>query len=534
MNNRKHLSKLCFRIFAVILCFLLLISVPACKSDTVTHPSVITNPGADTSTEVDPEQAEPEQEETEQEKTEQEKTEQAETEQEKTEQEEPEQEEPEQAETEQAETEQEDSEQTDAKPEDEAEKPEEPIPFVDHPFAAEGFKPSETAASTLTASELIKKADLAALKDKTLTLYTAGDAPSFQYVNEEGIVVTEWDWMKEFAAAQGMNLKLVRKTNATSLKAQRIALYAGQDLSLVTLRADELATGMTLCRSAASYLSKTVTPQGISGAVLKQSGNKLFAPIGNVQSLWYNKKLMPEESDPHTLYQNNQWTTEMYTAVHLHALEKSVMPMLMESALPWATLSGKSPLTLRNNKLDSNINAQATQAVWKNLRALNDQLVAFAPDKETTYSLASKNVAMAYTAIPEANGNSYSYVPLPTFESGKSGTVTYCGTFLALPKYRKNADTDLTALVFAEQWCNRYTEALAAKLQAHKISGEAYRAYITLAEQQGSLILRDEAIETLTADYMAGLTDSKADMQAEYDKIRTKLLGLVAKYNINY
>jgi len=201
--------------------------------------------------------------------------------------------------------------------------------------------------------------------------------------------------------------------------------------------------------------------------------------------------------------------------------------------LPWATLSGKSPLTLRNNKLDSNLNAKATLPVWEQLRTLSGQLTAFVPAEGTAYSLKEKNVAMAYTAIPNADGNAYSYAPLPSFEGSAGSGVTFCGTFLALPKYRTDSSGDLAALAFAEQWCNRYSEALAAKLQALGIAGEEYRKYITLAEQ-GSLILYDESIEALAADYLKGLTDPKVDMQAEYDKIRNRLLGTIAKYNLNY
>lgn len=530
------MSKQCLKLLAVLLCGLLLISVPACKPETVTYPSVITDPGADTSTEVDPSAGETPEGETPKEETPKEETSEGETSEEETSEGETSEGETPKEETPDGETPKEETPtdtEADTKPEEGTEQEAEPLPFAEHPFAAEGFKPSAEVASSLTAG-VIKKGDTALLKDRTLTLYTAGSTPSFYYKNAEGVLVSEWDWMKAMAEELGCTLKLVRKTDATSLKAQRIALYAGQELSLVTLRKQELASGLALCRSAKGYLNKATATQGISAAVLKQSNNTLFAPIGNAEALWYNKAQMPNNVDPHTLYQNDQWTTELYTAVHFNAVEKKVMPLQMESALPWATLSGKSPLTLLKGKLDSNLNAKVTQAVWEELRTLNENLTTFMPAADTVYSLKDKNVAMAYTAIPAADGNSYSYAPLPTFKAGEKGTVTYCGTFMALPKYRIDSSADLVTLTFAELWCNRYAEAIAANLQALGIAGEGYREYLAMTESQGSLILYDAAIESLAADYLKGLTDPEVKMSAEYEKIRNRLLGMVAKYNLNY
>ncbi len=514
------------RVLTIILCGLLMLSVPACKPAPVTYPSAITQPGEEAAIEVDPSESDR------QETANEEKTPEKNTVQIGSGTKEPKKD--------SAESQAPDAEAvTDAEKEtDGEEKPAEKAPknaFSEHPLAVAGAKISKNTASSLKTSGLVKNVSVDHLKDRTITLYTAGDTPAFRYTNEKGVVVSEWDWIKNLAAENGFSVKLVRKSNATSLKAQRIALYSGKDLSLISLREKQLAAGMTLCRSARGYLDQKAVSSGISSSVLKQSNQTFFAPLGAVEALWYNTALMPALSDPHTLYKNKQWTTEMYTNVHIEALSKKVMPLWMESALPWAPLSGRSPLTLLEGKLDSNINAKVTRAVWSDLQALNQDLTAFTSAEGTTYSLAAGNVAMAYTAIPAATENvTYSYAPLPTFEDGEEGTVSYCGSFLALPKYRKDKTADLAALTFAELWCNRYTESLAADLQSLGIEGEAYAEYLTLAEEQGSLIFYDESIETLAADYLAGLTDPKTDMAKEYEKIRSKLMGLIAKYNLNY
>lgn len=515
------------KILTIFLCGMLLFSVPACKQETVTYPSVVTKPGATESVEL--------------EKPKQEKEEEPQDStagtggqtvqigsgkpEAKPEAEQPETEKPE---VEQPETEQPEAEQ----PETEAATPERT--FAKHPLVLKNAALSKTTASTIALSNLVKGGGLKTLKSRTLTLYTAGDTPSFHYLNEKGVLVSEWDWMKEIAKENNFTLKLVRKTNASSLKAQRIALNAGQELSLVTLRKEELASGMTLCRSASKYLNAAADPGGVSQSVLSQSNHTLFAPIGNIEALWYHLDLMPEKLDPNTLYKNNQWNAEAYTKVHANALTKKIMPLLMETALPWATLSGKSPLTLLNGKLDSNINAQVTQTVWAQLQTLNDALTPFKPAKNTTYTFADETVAMTYSSIPAAGKGSYSFAPLPTLGEEQESTVTYCGNFLALPKYREEQAADLAALTFAELWCNRYAETIAADLKALNLDATAYADYLALAEGNGSLIFYDASIEAIAETYLSGLTDAKVDMAAEYEKIRAKLLGTVAKYNQNY
>ena len=519
------------KILTIFLCGMLLFSVPACKQETVTYPTVVTKPGATESVELE----KPEQEKEEpQDSTagtggqtvqigsgKPEATPETET---------PETETPE---TETAEVEQPEVEQ----PEAEAPAPEVVAPertFAKHPLVLKNGSLSKTTASSIALSDLVKGGGLKTLKKRTLTLYTAGDAPSFHYLNEKGVLVSEWDWMKELAKENDFTLKLVRKTNASSLKAQRIALNAGQELSLVSLRKEELASGMTLCRSASKYLNAAATPNGISRAVLSQSNDTLFAPIGNIEALWYHLDLMPEKLDPNALYKNNQWNAEAYTKVHTNALAKKVMPLLMETALPWATLSGRSPLTLLDGKLDSNIHAQVTQIVWGQLRELNGALTPFKPAKNTTYTFADETVAMTYSSIPAAGKGSYSFAPLPILGEEQESTVTYCGNFLALPKYREEQAADLAALTFAELWCNRYAEALAADFKALDLDAAAYADYLALAAGNGSLIFYDASIEAIADAYLSGLTDEKVDMAAEYEKIRTKLLGTVAKYNQNY
>ncbi len=410
--------------------------------------------------------------------------------------------------------------------------PEQP---TDHPFTAEGFVPSVGTATSLPIGGFIKDVAAAeALKEKTITLYTAREEAAFNYVNKKGATVTEWDWMKAIAAEYGFTVKISVKSADLSLKSQRVALMAGKDLSVLQLRKEDLAQGMTLARSAADQLDKKIATFGISNAVLTQSNDTLFAPVGYADALWYNPALMPAEADPSTLAKENKWTVAAFKAVYENAVANNAEPLQM-SALPWATLSGKSPLTLAEGKLDHNLYAKDTRDAFEKIREVFTTLPAFTPAEDTTYNLKFGNTAMAYTALPERGEKAtVTYAPLPTLEEGAAGTVTFSGTFMALPKYAADEAADGAALAFIELWCNRFTEAHAGTLMELGLTAEDYVNYTNFAEQNGLLILYSPEIETLSETYLSGLFDAAVDMEKEYDAIKTKLSALITRHNLYY
>ncbi len=416
------------------------------------------------------------------------------------------------------------------------ETPESETPAPTNPLAAADFTPSKDVASTLTAGGIIKPGKAVnALKNRTITLYTAAGDPAFSYVNQEGKTVTEWDWMKQLAEAEGFMLKLYRKNAAVSLKSQRVALLSGQKLSLIQMRAEDLAAGLTLCRSAEDYLDMNAQTFGISKAVLKQSGYKLFAPVGQVKSIWYSAALMPADTDPNALSKENKWTLDSFKTVYSHAATNNALPLQMEDELAWATLSGVSPLTLLEGKLDSNITAEATRDVWAKLQALRGDLPAVALAADSAYDLKNNNTAMAFTDTPQtAEGSTYRYAPLPALKEGTAGTVTYSGTFFGLPKYNTEEEHALAALTFAELWCNRYSEVRAGQLQALGTAGEDYVNYINLTEQNGHLILRDAAIEEKAKTYLNGLNDKTVDLEKGYKETQDAIDPLLDRYNLYY
>ena len=384
-------------------------------------------------------------------------------------------------------------------------------------------------------SGLTKNTDAAtALKDRTITLYTAADQPAFSYVNQEGIAVSEWDWMKAMAEANGFNLKLTIKKAETSLKAQRVALYAGKKLSLLQFGEKDLAAAMTLAKSAEDYLETTAATDGVSKAVLAQSKQTVFAPKGMVNSLWYNKGLMPQETDPAALAKENKWSIDAYKAIWDVSAEKGILPQEIDDELAWITLSGKGPLTLLDGKLDSNLNAKTIRDLWADLKDLRADFKAFTPADETEYSLKQGNTAMTFTATPERGEEmTLQSVPLPAMKEGDAGSVTFAGTFMALPRYQAEEDA-AAALTFAELWCNRYTEARAATLFDLGMTAEDYVNYVDFAESNGHLIFRNAEIETLAEKLLQGAWDPAINQEEEYSKIRTQVNALLDRHNLYY
>ncbi len=525
------------RFLAVLLILAMIFSTTACKPDNITYPVEIIDPAEDEpNTPADQPSEEEEPAEGEENTDKEEPVEREEN---------PDEEEPATDETdeqadipaEQPATQEEDKDaDAEGNPEagEEAEEVANPQPQSApiNPLAVEDFAPSTATAGTLQPSGIIKpNGTVSSLKNRTVTLYTADDVSAFSYHNEKGKLVDEWQWMEALAEESGFLLKRSVKNSRISVKAQRVALYAGQKLSLVQMTADQLGEGMTLAASAAEFLNADAQTFGVSKAVLKQSDYKLFAPIGNVDSLWYNPVLLPAESDPLTLSTKKQWTVEQFKTACASAPENTAA-LQIESVLPWATLSGRSPLTLLEGKLDSNINAGVTRSVWTALRTLElKNLQTSTPAEGETPALPF----FRFATTPEmAEGETLTYAPLPAMQAETAGSVIYSGTFFALPKYETDKDSVHAALTFAELWCNRYTETRAATLKTFGISGAAYQQYCDMAENQGYLILRSPEIEETVAPYLAGVSDPAIDMATIYNDIKDKLLALIAARNLYY
>lgn len=508
------------RMIALLLCLLLVLcGTTACKPDTLTNPVVITDPDEQQETLLpqDPGAADQPQNNGEEAPADQP---------EETPNDQPE-EAPEEAPAETPEETPEDTPQPEEQPANTAP--------LNHPFAAEGFQPSTEAAGTLTLSGLTKNTDpAAALKDRTIALYSAAETPAFNYVNQKGVALSEWDWMKALAETYGFTLKLSVKSAKTSLKAQRVALYAGKKLSLLQFATEDLAAAMTLARSAEDHLETTAETNGVSKAVLAQSDQTIFAPMGAVSSLWYNRALVPQETDPATLSKENKWTIHAYKAIYDASAEKGILPQETDDELAWITLSGKSPLTLLDGELDSNLNAKTTRELWADLKELRAEFKPFAPAAETQYSIAQGNATFTFTDLPKGGeGMVLKSAPLPSMEEGTAGTVTFSGTFMALPRYQAEEDAP-AALTFAEAWCNRYTETRAAALFGLGMTAEDYVNYVQFAETNGHLIFRSAEIEAVAANLLKGAWDPAIDQTKEYAAIRTKLEALLDRHNLYY
>ncbi len=514
------------RIFSILLCLMLMFSITACKPDNITYPSDITDPNE--TVQGDPDQTEPSDEQ--------------ETAGEETPDDETTEETPETPEDQPVNNEEAIGEETDEPektPADEAdeetaeeatEETAEETP-VTNPLAAEDFTPSAAVAGSLPTSGIIKPgAAVSALKNRTITLYTADEQPAFSYTDENGKAVSEWAWMEKLANENGFMLKYQIKNSAVSLKSQRVALFAGQKLSLVQIAQSELGNGMTLAASAAELLNLETASYGISKAVLQQSNHKLFAPVGNIESLWYDPAALPEGTDLKAMTQENKWTVEQFKTICDGS--QAARRLEMNALLPWATLGGRSPLTLLEGKLDSNLHAAVTQEAWTAVKALD--LNALQLPKGSTEQ-PETGALFTYTNAPTAaEGQTLQYAPLPALQEGTAGTVTFAGTFLALPKYETDTEALRAALTFAELWCNRYTETRAATLQTLGIKGADYQAYCDLAETRGMLILYAPELQKAAEPYLSGLTDPAVDMDAAYKDITPAIEGLLAARNLYY
>lgn len=512
------------RVLAILLCLMLIFSVTACKPDNITYPVDIIDPNDQPKEDVQADLPDGDKKEenpvTDEQPDDNETVEQPDENPEKAPDEDKTEETPDEVKTEEAKSE-------DAKPEEAPE-----APAVTNPLAAKDFAPSTTVSGTLQASGIVKQGPaVSALKNRTITLYTADNRAAFSYTDKREKVVSEWDWMRTLAEENGFIIKHEIKNSTVSIKSQRVALFAGKKLSLVQMTAADLGNGMTLAAAADALLNLDTPTYGISKAVLQQSGNKLFAPVGNIDTLWYNPIALPDGYDLQATVQENKWTVEQFKT--LCEGSQADLRLEMNDLLPWATLSGRSPLTLLEGKLDSNLYAKVTRDALDSLKTLD--FAALRTPKTATDAAPNGASLFLYTNDP-ANDNTQSlqYAPLPALEEGTAGTVTFAGTFFALPKYETDTEARRAALAFAELWCNRYTEARAAILQKLGIKGADYQAYCDLAESRGMLILYTPEIQKAAEGYLAGLTDPTVDMDAAYEEVKATVEGLIAARNLYY
>lgn len=507
------------RVFSILLCLALMFSVTACKPDNITYPTDIIDPNETAQDAGETEQTDGEEESNEEKQQETtDETADEETVGEPTDQ-------PEET------PEEETDETTDEAAEQATDDPIEEV-AVANPLATTDFAPATTVTGTLEASGIIKPgAAVSPLKNRTITLYTADDQPAFFYTDENGKTVDERAWMEQLAKENGFILKYQIKSSAVSLKSQRIALFAGQKLSLVQMTAEELGNGLTLATAADHLLNPDTATYGISKTVLEQSDYKLFAPVGNVDSLWYDPTALPEGTDLNARISENKWTVEQFKS--LCDGSQAAQRLEMNGILPWATLSGRSPLTLLDGKLDSNLYAKVTRDTWTAVKALD--LTALMVPQTTVEQAETDSPLFRYTMDPTNDSQqTLQYAPLPALEESTAGTVTFAGTFFALPKYETDTEAQRAALTFAELWCNRYTEARAAVLQNLGVKGTDYQAYCDMAENQGMLILYTPEIQKAAEGYLSGLTDSTVDMDTAYDDAKSLIEGLIAARNLYY
>ncbi len=510
------------KIASILLCLLLILNVGACKPDNITYPKPIIDPSAQEQQEEAPAvKDEPAQDQPAADQPAEEQPIEEEPAEDQPIEEVPAEEAPAENEADQQDAAEEEQ------PEEESPKEEAPI---QNPLAAEGFAPSQAVGSSLPLSGLTKKEDLRILRNRTIHLFTAGEDPAFHYVDEKGNVMDERQWMEALAKENSFILKYSIKKESLSLRAQRIALWAGKKLSLIQMPSNAAADGLTLSRSAEEYLDLNAESFGISKAVLEQSGYRLLAPRGMVKTLWYDPSLLPEGYDPAKLQESGEWTVEKFNAL-CAATAKEVKPLELQDLLAWGALGEKSPLTLLEGKLDSNINAMKTRPAWEAYA----ELPVFEEKEDTDYSQSAGNLLMDYTEQPKATKDRpLLYAPLPALEGEGHTASTFCGTYLALPKYGISGEAAEAALLFAELWCNRYTECRAKQLMDAGVSGAEYEAYCAAAEENGVLILYCPAIEALMAPYFEAIATPDADLQAVYDPLRQPLLSLIAARNLYY
>ena len=180
-----------------------------------------------------------------------------------------------------------------------------------------GFEISFDIDKTGFVKNNIKVADL---KGKTLNLITGVRYGVFEFKNDKGEYMSEWDWFDACKKTYGINIKYTKSRFDVADQQALTFMNAGKALDIIGTHVGGFPTYLNLSRPLDPYINiqnKGNSP-GVCEMTLEQSKwggtYRCISAIGAVNVLWYNQTLVEQFNlpDPHQLWKEDKWTWETY------------------------------------------------------------------------------------------------------------------------------------------------------------------------------------------------------------------------------
>ncbi|MBR5782800.1 MAG: hypothetical protein IKY33_01075 [Clostridia bacterium] len=300
------------------------------------------------------------------------------------------------------------------------------------------------------------------LKDKTLTLYYCTENDSFSYTSGKNKIY-ESTWLRKIQSEYNINVHAVRKSENSSLAAQRIAFLSGQQLDLMSFTPAQLPFALNMTVDATTLLEDYKTTDFLNQTILTYgNGKRFFSPAGVARNLWYTKQAA---TSPLSLSENELWDLTAFgnfitertkikdTTVSIYGYETHDFTDFL-SALGTPVITYDNGYTAAIDSAKSNIlSLQTLNSTYR--YHYNGQ------SRENAPSLIDGTLAMRYGQTPFIKtADKYpeiEWAPLPTAarHTGK-GVVSACAPVFALPK---DGPQNKAALCLALLWTARMADA---------------------------------------------------------------------------
>lgn len=377
------------------------------------------------------------------------------------------------------------------------------------------------------------------------------ERPQFSYVDDNGKTVNECQWFDLLKKELGFNVRYITSDGYGIFRSSVQYMLAGKKLDVIYSDHVSNHAALSIAKNITEYVNihDYGSAPGVSYDLMMKTadynGFRAVIPELAGDVLWYNQSLVNEYGleDPHTLWENGQWTTDkfrsfMYTAPNKLKNGSPLTAFTQDietAATSWVGTHGGSLNKIEHDKgvlsytgfFDDYYTKKAWEFVTTTLNSVNAtaEYVDGVKIPDSYKGLFEGRTLMSSQMYELGSGAAYSsktkqinWVPYPT-EDGKTYS-SYNGLGMMVPIRSVDKNDIGFVLKFMELWAARYTEAVLDTLKLQKCYNfddkELYEFYnyMTSGNIQYSVVI-PEHVGTIKAFNQCFTGDSSVDVQDE-------------------
>ncbi len=332
-----------------------------------------------------------------------------------------------------------------------------------------------------------KGTKLSDLDGKTLMFYTGDNNPAWSYRGEHGESIDEWIWFEQLRTVLGLNIKYTIKQHQAAIDASLQDMNAGKQCDIIYTNHVAYPSSLCISRSLDNLINMNrlgASPGVCSNAIELAKwgkGNRVIAPIGNVDVLWYNQLLTQELglSDPHKLWEEGRWNWQSFSD-YLNSVPENnnngerlvaFAQWYKNASYIWPSTNGIQNICIDNKAerptIINNWEEAETYEAWEFITGVcnNINYSVNSYDYQGLYNGTTLMTATMYNQTYRDCGNynrvQINWVPYPKSMNEQGRDICqWRGYAMMLPKRTVNPENVYAALKFMELWATRFTESI--------------------------------------------------------------------------